>query len=274
MDVNSNDHSKILQLVDLLSRSPGFCVLTGAGVSTQSGLPAYRDENGEWKHSKPMQHQDFVSSESRRKYYWARSMLGWPSFNNAKPSQAHQNIAALQNEGFVGPIITQNVDRLHQAAGSKQILDLHGRLDEVICLNCNQLFSRHDFQSKLESLNPGFGAEKKSLRPDGDVDIDSTSLQSFCVPSCKLCDGVLKPNVVFFGGVLNPDIVKKASKAVDASPGLIAVGSSLMVYSGYRYVKQAIELNKPVICINQGVTRADGLFDQKALRQLCETLIN
>jgi len=281
MDMCLDHRSKLNELADLLSRHPGFCVLTGAGVSTKSGLPAYRDVQGAWKHSKPMQHHDFISSEAKRKFYWARSMLGWSNFKNAKPSDAHISIAALENMGFVGPIITQNVDRLHQRAGSEKTVDLHGRLDQLICLDCKKLSSRQEFQLTLELNNPDFTAAKRSLRPDGDVDIDSHSLQSFVVPVCEHCNGILKPNVVFFGDVLNPEIVNKASRAVDASPGLIVVGSSLMVYSGYRYVKQAAQLHKPVIIVNQGLTRADDLYDLKidseageSLSCLCKILLN
>ena len=263
MDVSLINKNQIVELASLLDRKRGFCVLTGAGVSTQSGLPAYRDESGRWKHSKPMQHQDFISSETKRKFYWARSMLGWPNFNNAQPSQAHLRITDLVLQGFVGSIITQNVDRLHHAAGCENTLDLHGRLDQVVCLECKELFSRHTFQSKLEVLNPDFTTGKKSLRPDGDVDFDYVALETFDVPVCEKCSGALKPNVVFFGDVLDRNVVSHASQLIENSSGLLVIGSSLMVYSGYRYVKQAVALNKPVVIINQGKTRADDLYTLK-----------
>ena len=272
MDIRVISHDQIVEFADLLYCKLGFCVLTGAGVSTHSGLPAYRDESGEWKHSKPMQHQDFISSEAKRKYYWARSMLGWPSFKNAQPSQAHIGIAMLANQGFVGSIITQNVDRLHQAAGCENTLDLHGRLDQVVCLECKEISSRHSLQLRLEFLNPDFIVEKKSLRPDGDMDMDSDSLESFDVPVCERCGGVLKPNVVFFGDILDRDVVSQASQIIESSSGLLVIGSSLMVYSGYRYVKQTVALNKPVVIINQGKTRADDLYTLKIEREAGQVL--
>ncbi len=259
MDQQLHTENKITILADLLHRNPGFAVLTGAGCSTESGLPAYRDQDGEWKHSKPMQHQDFMTFESKRKFYWARSMLAWPNFKKAKPSQAHIALNELASQGVVSQIITQNVDRLHQTAGSQDTLDIHGRLDQVICMNCSKTTSRESLQLKLESLNPDFHTSKKSLRPDGDIDIETDLLDSFKLPACEQCNGILKPNVVFFGDVLDPKIVEQASKAVNKSSGLLVVGSSLMVYSGLRYVKQATEQSKPVVIINRGLTRADNL---------------
>ena len=276
MDQELHTGNKITILADLLRRNPGFTVLTGAGCSTKSGLPAYRDQDGEWKHSRPMQHHDFMTFESKRKFYWARSMLAWPNFKQAAPSQAHSALNDLARTGFVNQIITQNVDRLHQAAGSQDTLDIHGRLDQVVCMSCSELISRESLQTRLESLNPDFQAAKKVLRPDGDVDIETDLLDSFKLPVCELCGGILKPNVVFFGDVLDPNIVEQASRAIDTSPGLLVVGSSLMVYSGLRYVKQAVAQQKPVVIINQGLTRGDDLcllkVDQEAGKVLTEVL--
>ncbi len=272
MDQELNTENKLTILADLLRLNPRFTVLTGAGCSTESGLPAYRDEDGEWKHSKPMQHQDFMGQESRRKFYWARSMLAWPTFKQAKPSRAHSAIRELVEQQYCGQVITQNVDRLHQIAGVSDALDLHGRLDQVRCMGCQQLSCRDSLQSILTSLNSNFQASKKALKPDGDVDIETDLLNSFKVPNCEQCGGVLKPNVVFFGDVLDPEVVKQASSAIDTSPGLLVVGSSLMVYSGLRYVKQAIVQQKPVVIINQGLTRGDELCTLKIEREAGEVL--
>ena len=245
-------NSKIESLAQMLDQHPGFCVLTGAGCSTESGLPAYRDKHGHWKHSKPMQHNDFVSSAEMRKRYWARSMLGWNNFFKAKPSQTHHVITQLQASGYLSQIITQNVDRLHQHSGCQQVMDLHGRLDQVICLDCGRLAARAEFQDQLLHLNPDFKSNKQTLRPDGDVDIGAPVLATFEIPGCQYCAGVMKPNVVFFGGILNPQTVSQSLEAVEQSPGLLVIGSSLMVFSGFRLVKHANQLNKPVIIINQG----------------------
>lgn len=263
MKSEDNRHSKLLSLVDMLSNDPGYCVLTGAGCSTASGLPAYRNANGDWQHDRPMEHQDFIGSQIKRKIYWARSQRGWPVFSNARPNQTHTTLAELQKMGHVGQIITQNVDRLHQAAGSKAVIDLHGRLDQVICLDCKITSSRQLFQQRLESANITHRSTHGLTKPDGDMELDEQSLHDFEIPRCEHCQGNLKPDVVFFGGVLNPRISAKALGAIDDSPGLIVVGSSLMVYSGFRLVKRAVEQNKPVIIINQGTTRADDLYTIK-----------
>ncbi len=255
--------SKIKKLATMLSEDPGYCVLTGAGCSTASGLPAYRNVNGLWQHDKPMDHQEFVGSEIKRKIYWSRSQRGWPNFHKARPNQTHEMLTALQRSGHLGQIITQNVDRLHQAAGSKAVIELHGRLDQVICLNCTNTVSRQEFQQRLESLNSSNYGSECVIRPDGDVDICADLLSDFSIPRCECCDGDLKPDVVFFGGVLNPRTAAHALSAVNHAPGLLVVGSSLMVYSGFALVKRAIELGKPVVIINKGTTRADDLHTLK-----------
>ena len=263
MKTENNLVTKIEKLVLMLNRDPGYCVLTGAGCSTASGLPAYRNIKGDWQHDKPMEHQDFIGSEFKRKVYWARSQRGWPNFKMARPNQTHNMLTELQHSGYVSQIITQNVDRLHQASGSKAVIDLHGRLDQVICLDCNKTISRHDFQQRLESVNYAHCSLHGVIRPDGDVEISTDALSDFLIPRCEYCYGELKPDVVFFGGVLNPQTAADALNAIDNTPGLIVVGSSLMVYSGFRLVKRAIELRKPVVIINQGTTRADDLYTLK-----------
>ena len=254
---------KIEKIAHLLDERPGYCVLTGAGCSTASGLPAYRNTNGDWQHDKPMEHRDFIDSEFNRKIYWARSQRGWPRFRAAKPNKTHTLLACLQHSGHVRQIVTQNVDRLHQVAGSNSVIDLHGRLDQVICLDCKKTASRDLFQQRLDSDNSFNIGAQGQIRPDGDVAFDTIKLNNFSVPECEHCQGILKPHVVFFGGVLDPQIAAAAITAVEQAPGLLVVGSSLMVYSGFRLVKRAIALNKPVLIINQGKTRADDLYTLK-----------
>lgn len=251
--------TKIQKLVSMLNTDPAYCVLTGAGCSTASGLPAYRNIKGDWQHDKPMEHQDFLGSELKRKIYWSRSQQGWPGFSKARPNQTHKMLTQLQRNGYISQIITQNVDRLHQASGSKAVIDLHGRLDQVICLGCSKKSSRDKFQQRLVSVNHVHCSTNGDIRPDGDVEISTEALSGFLIPECEHCHGVLKPDVVFFGGILNANTAADALNAVDNAPGLIVVGSSLMVYSGFRLVKRAIEMKKPVIIINQGTTRADDL---------------
>ena len=247
----------------MLNLNPGYCALTGAGCSTASGLPAYRNVKGEWQHDKPMEHRDFISTHEMRQTYWARSQRGWPNFSQARPNLAHKMLAVLQRSGHVRQIITQNVDRLHQAAGSRSVIDLHGRLDRVICLDCCVTFSRHDFQQRLESLNQLDTDADGLVRPDGDVNLAVDMPVEYLIPECERCGGHLKPDVVFFGGVLNARTATNALEAVNNATGLLVVGSSLMVYSGFRLVKRAVQLDKPVVIINHGATRADDLYTLK-----------
>ena len=254
---------KIEKLLLMLKRDPGYCVLTGAGCSTASGLPAYRDVKGDWQHQKPMQHQEFTACELKRKIYWARSQQGWPTFNRARPNQTHKMLELLQRGGYVQQIITQNVDRLHQASGSKAVIDLHGRLDQVVCLDCTNTFSRKAFQRRLTLANRDYCPAKNNLRPDGDIEVNADTVSDFSIPKCENCGGDLKPDVIFFGGVLNRQTATDALDAIDNAPGLLVIGSSLMVYSGFRLVKRTLQLNKPVVIINRGATRADDLYTLK-----------
>ena len=247
-------------------------MLTGAGCSTASGLPAYRNVNGEWQHDRPMEHRDFISSDKMRKIYWARSQRGWPAFSRAKPSQTHKMLARLQRSGHLNQIITQNVDRLHQAAGSHCVIDLHGRLDRVICLECSVTCSRHQFQRRLELLNNLDTSGESPVRPDGDVNLAVDMQMEYSIPECEHCGGHLKPDVVFFGGVLDPVVSASALDFVDHAPGLLVVGSSLMVYSGFRLVKRAVKLKKPVVIINHGATRADDLYTLKISHEAGQVL--
>ena len=238
-------------------------VLTGAGISADSGIPVYRDQSGNWQRSDPIQHQEFLTQSKKRKRYWARSMVGWKYVNQANPNQGHFALAKLEAAGRLSLLVTQNVDGLHQRSGSQNVIDLHGKLGEVICLECNQTITRAELQIRLESLNPELADYVAAFLPDGDSNIDDYDLDRVKVPECENCGGTLKPDVVFFGDNVPKQRVAKAKNALHQSDAMLTVGSSLQVFSGYRFCKLAAELKKPIFCVNQGLTRADDLFTNK-----------
>ena len=247
------------RLVELLRRASRLSILTGAGCSTASGIPDYRDHAGEWKRPQPVQYQAFITSHAARRRYWSRSMLGWPVFHRARPGAAHSSLALLANQVDVTALITQNVDGLHQRAGSTDVLELHGGLSKVICLGCGALTTRDSLQTKLERDNPQWLSLSAQLAPDGDADIDVDVDEElpFAVPQCLTCGGLLKPDVVFFGESVPKNRVRQAADAVGRSEALLVVGSSLMVFSGWRFVRQAHEQGIPIGIINRGITRGD-----------------
>ncbi len=236
------------------------CVLTGAGCSTESGIPDYRSPLQRERVRRPIQHQDFVRSERTRARYWARSLLGWPSFARFEPNACHRALSALAHAGHVRSVITQNVDRLHQKAGSPRVLELHGALERVVCLGCGALLHRDVLQAQLRALNEGF-AERfaPELRPDGDAELPPSVEDTFVVPPCSACGGVLKPDVVFFGDNVSPALVEEAFEEVERARALIVAGSSLHVFSGFRFVRRAHERGIPIAVVNLGETRADAL---------------
>ncbi len=252
-----------MRLQDFVTQHPRLAVLTGAGVSTASGIPDYRDENGQWKHQKPMNYAEFVASHSARQRYWARSAVGWPRFSRAEPNPAHRALARLEDLGYIGTLITQNVDRLHSRAGSQQVIDLHGLLHEVLCLDCGHIVDRDALQRALVQANPGLLANPVAAvhRPDGDAVLNQFDSASMQIPVCPQCGGVLKPNVVFFGENVPAKRVEACYQALHSADALLVVGSSLQVFSGFRFVRRAVELGLPVAAINRGKTRADDLFD-------------
>ncbi len=234
--------------------------LTGAGCSTASGIPDYRDADGSWKHAPPVLFPDFVNRPEVRHRYWARSTLGWPRFVAARPNAAHLALAELEARGLLGTVITQNVDGLHQRAGSRQVIDLHGRLDTVRCLGCEARLSRATWQTELTEKNPHWAARAASLAPDGDAEPVTADYAGFHVPPCQLCGGVLKPDVVFYGEAVPAAVSSAAQTAMAEADGILVVGSSLMVYSGFRLVRDAAAAGKWVAAINLGRTRADELL--------------
>lgn len=258
--------ARIDALADLL-RSRRWVALTGAGVSTDSGIPDYRGADA--RPTSPIQYDDFVRFDAVRRRYWARSLLGFRSFGAARPNAGHLALAALAQRGLA-TVITQNVDGLHQAAGSPSVLDLHGRIDRVLCLNCGDVSPRDRLQQRLEEANPGLRGEVAAgraelddarLRPDGDAEVERWS--DFVVLPCERCGGLLKPDVVFFGESVPRARVAQAYAAVDAAEALLVAGSSLTVMSGLRFVRHAAKNGTPVAIVNRGTTRAD---DSAALR--------
>ncbi len=238
-------------------------VLTGAGCSTASGIPDYRDDKGEWKHSKPVQFQDFCQQHITRQRYWARSLLGWPRVFAARPGPTHHALARLEQADAIHHLVTQNVDRLHQRAGSVKVIDLHGNLEQVSCLNCASQISRVEVQDKLRKANPAFNEKSRGLAPDGDALLDDYDFSGFQIIDCPQCGGILKPDVVFFGESVPRQRVQMAMQYLQESAALLIVGSSLMVYSGYRFCRAATESGKPLSALNRGRTRADAELQLK-----------
>ena len=241
-------------------------MLTGAGVSTASGIPDYRDESGAWKHSRPMQFQDFVGSDYSRRRYWARSAIGRIRFKAASPNRAHFALAHLEALGKISLLITQNVDQLHQRAGSHRVVDLHGSLDQVVCLDCSSRISREGIQNYLMQHNSVLNNLTSVPAPDGDAQLDRIDFSQIDIPQCDRCGGILKPDVVFYGENVPPERVKTCSDAMDEADAMLIAGSSLMVYSGYRFVRRACESGISIVAINLGVTRADDMLTMKIER--------
>lgn len=259
-------------LADFVQRHPRLFVLTGAGVSTESGIPDYRDANGDWKRTPPVTYQAFMGSEATRQRYWARSMIGWRVMGRAHPGPAHHALAQMEQGGRVHLLLTQNVDGLHDAAGSRHVIDLHGRIDTVRCMACEARTPRAALQQRLLDQNPAWAALTAEVAPDGDADLEHQDFSAFAVPPCTQCGGLLKPDVVFFGESVPRERVQTAMAAVHASDAVLVAGSSLMVYSGFRFVQAAAAAGKPVAAINLGRTRADELLTLKVALPCGEAL--
>lgn len=259
-------------LAEFVNAHSRLFILTGAGVSTDSGIPSYRDQNAQWKAPTPIQGPEFIRSKQVQKRYWARSLVGWKHFGSAKPNTAHQSLARLESAGFVQHLVTQNVDGLHQRAGSRSVTDLHGRLDSVICLDCGQNFTRQSVQYKLEALNPDFNKIDTKSLSDGDADVEDVDFNALTLVDCEHCGGVIKPNVVFYGENVPKRRVEVAMHHLSQSDAMLVAGSSLMVYSGYRFCVKAHELGIPIVAINKGKTRADHLLSFKSISNTGNTL--
>jgi NAD-dependent SIR2 family protein deacetylase len=259
-------------LRDFVRRHSRIFVLSGAGCSTDSGIPDYRDERGEWKRARPVMYQDFMGSASVRQRYWARSLVGWRHFGSARPGPAHHALARLEQLGRLEILVTQNVDRLHQGAGNQRVIDLHGRLDQVRCMACERRSSREELQAQLEAANPEMAQQPSRQAPDGDADLELPASSGFQVPGCRHCGGILKPDVVFFGENVPPARVALAASALARADAMLVVGSSLMVYSGYRFVQAAAASAIAIACVNLGRTRADELLTLKVSTSAAEGL--
>ncbi len=264
--------AKSSALQDFIDRHRRLFVLTGAGCSTNSGIPDYRDADGSWKRPQPVTYQAFMGDHATRQRYWARSLVGWRRFGRARPNGAHQALARLETLGKSELLLTQNVDRLHQAAGSAQVIDLHGRLDQVRCMSCEHRMPREELQEQLVRHNLEWAGLDAADAPDGDADLDDRDFSSFSVPPCPHCGGVLKPDVVFFGENVPRDRVDQATRHLGQADALLIVGSSLMVYSGFRFVQAAVQAGKPAVAVNLGRTRADGLLTLKVEQPCAEAL--
>jgi NAD-dependent SIR2 family protein deacetylase len=265
----------VTDLDDFLRRHFRLFVLSGAGVSTDSGIPGYRDDDGQWQRSPPVTAQQFLGSPLARQRYWARSMLGWSIVARARPNAAHRALAQLEAAGRVATLVTQNVDGLHQRAGSARVIELHGSIGRVVCLDCGAGHSRAAIQQQLEADNVPFREARESgarAAPDGDADVALPDVAAFNVPACAACGGLLKPDVVFFGENVPRARVAAAMDALDAADAMLVVGSSLMVWSGYRFCERAAAAAKPIGAINRGRTRADHLFALKVERSCAEAL--
>ncbi len=239
----------------------GVVVLSGAGLSTESGIPDYRGPSGAARRTTPMTYQAFTRDPVARRRYWARSHLGWRTIGDARPNAGHRAVADLQRLGALDGIITQNVDGLHQAGGARDVVELHGNLSWIVCLDCGDRSPRADLETRLDRANPGFAGTATAINPDGDVELDDAELDGFTVVGCARCDGMLKPDVVYFGETVPPERVSRSFGLVCAARTLLVLGSSLTVMSGYRFVLRADELGIPVAIVNVGPTRGDARAD-------------
>jgi NAD-dependent SIR2 family protein deacetylase len=260
-------------LQNFIDRHQRLFILTGAGCSTPSGIPDYRDAEGQWKRAQPVTYQAFMGEEKTRRRYWARSLVGWRLIRRAEPNDAHRALAELEERGRSELLLTQNVDRLHQAAGSARVIDLHGRIDLVRCMHCERRSPRDELQDDLSAVNTDWLDLDATEAPDGDADLEGADFSSFVIPPCRRCGGVLKPDVVFFGENVPRDRVDAAFGHLDKADAVLIVGSSLMVYSGFRFVERAVSLGKPVAAVNLGRTRADALLTLK-MEEPCESALS
>jgi len=250
-------------LAEFIDRHPALLVLTGAGISTASGIPDYRDKNGVPRARTPVQGPQFRELDAVRRRYWARSMAGYPSLARAAPNAGHRAIAGLQSLGRVGELMTQNVDGLHQRAGSAPVLELHGNIHQVLCLDCHALFTRAFVQQQLVDANPAMAGIEAQAAPDGDAHLEPDALADFHIPWCVHCGGMLKPDVVFFGDGVPAARTGAALALMEAADALLVIGSSLTVYSGFRFCRLAAAAGKPIAAVNLGKTRADDMLALK-----------
>jgi NAD-dependent SIR2 family protein deacetylase len=265
-------------LADLLATTRPL-VLTGAGISTESGIPDYRGPDGK-RRVAPMQYSEFIGSSEARQRYWARSYVGWQRFSAAQPNEGHRAVASLQRSGHLGPVITQNVDGLHQAGGAEDVHELHGALSRVVCLTCGDTTGRETLDARMRETNPDYTVTSDEIRPDGDIALNQVDVAQFIVPLCLVCGrDTLKPDVVFFGESVPKPLVDQCFQLTDVADALVVLGSSLAVMSGYRFVRRAAARGIPVAIVTKGATRGDEQATIRidaplgaTLRQLAATL--
>ncbi|WP_409017958.1 MULTISPECIES: NAD-dependent protein deacetylase [unclassified Caballeronia] len=262
----------VQQLHEFVERHPRLFVLSGAGISTESGIPCYRDREGQRTGRSPILLKDFLDSDHARRRYWARSLIGWPMVEQARPNAAHHAVRALAARSRVHRLVTQNVDGLHTRAGNPDVIELHGNIGRVRCLACGEPHTRSAVQRRLETLNPDFVGHTAPAVPDGDAQIEDLDFAAFEVPGCTRCGGLLKPDVVFFGESVPRPLVEDAARSLEGADAMLVVGSSLMVYSGYRFCEWAAKSGKPIAAINLGKTRADALLALKVEAPCSEAL--
>ncbi|KAJ9085185.1 NAD-dependent protein deacetylase srt2 [Entomophthora muscae] len=286
--INLDSVKKLVDLFSKFKNEGGVTIISGAGISTDSGIPDYRGSKGAYTltpNFKPITYQDFISSEGKQKRYWARSFFGYQKFSLAKPNVSHLSIAELEKLSYVNHIITQNVDALHHQAGSKRITEIHGSLKTVSCIACNLSIERKGFQKNLELLNPLWsqylqahlqrGSTNFQTTPDGDIQLpDNTPYSEFKVPKCKSCNGILKPDVVFFGENMSHKVRLESSDIIDKASAVLVVGSSLATPSAYRLVVKAVTMNRPAYILNVGKTRADDLATHLINQECTPTLVS
>ena len=268
----SNKTKNVSELIAALADKRAIWVLSGAGISAPSGIPTYRDRHGQWKASNPIQHNEFVQQKSSQQRYWARSMVGFAMTHLATPNPAHEAVTRLQSNGLTSQITTQNVDRLHSVAGAEKVIDLHGRLDQVICLDCGVSSKRAEFQPRLVALNPDLTDYAAKLLPDGDAAVDDFDMSHIKIPACNHCGGTIMPDVVFFGGTVPKPRVEAAFKSLSEADCILVIGSSLTVYSGFRFPRWAHQNGLPLYAINEGEMRGAELFDL-ILQESCEVAL-
>lgn len=273
LNTNGNISEQIQTLAHEMQQNQPVTVLTGAGISVSSGLPVYRDAEGSWIHKQPVQGPKFRASESTRQRYWCRSYFGWQAFSKARPNSSHNDLARLEEKNFISTVITQNVDGLHQQAGSKQTIALHGNLSEVICLSCGDISARSELQTRLKVANPEFLKIQFEVAPDGDALVDDAHVKRFNIVACAKCNGTLQPHVVFYGDNVPRPRVDACMQQVLNSRMLLCIGTSLMVFSGFRFCRAAAEAGIPVVMINKGITRADDLAELK-INSNCDDVLS
>lgn len=272
---STTDVQNVEQLQDFMAQTKQLFVMTGAGLSTESGIPDYRSEKvGLYARTsrRPMEHMEFIRSSKSRQRYWARNFVGWPQFSSHQPNAAHRVLQQWEQRGKLHWLVTQNVDALHSKAGQKRLTELHGCTHRVVCLGCGDISARKDLQKRFEALNPDWTALAGAVAPDGDVFVEDEQVQHFRVPSCECCGGILKPEVTFFGDTVSKVKVQFVHERLAESDAVLVVGSSLQVYSGYRFLLAANDRKIPVAIINIGPTRADHLAQIKVSGRCGEVL--